>query len=119
MYLDAWENKPPGVAWLSALGLALSAGAQIGAWLMPAVVLSASLAIFFYSVSRLFGPITACTGTLVAATITTLRLYDTPSVNPDCYSAAFDLAACSLWLLVVHRGKARFRLLLALAAGLV
>ncbi len=27
LYVDAWENKPPGVAWINALGIAMSGGA--------------------------------------------------------------------------------------------
>lgn len=119
MYVDAWENKPPGVAWLGALAIAAAGGSQVGAWLLPGAVILAALGVFYYAAARVLGTFPARTGTVMAAIMTTLRIYDTPSIHPDCLSAAFDLAACSLWLLSMPRDQTESRLLPAFAAGVV
>jgi hypothetical protein len=56
---------------------------------------------------------------LLAAGITTLRLYDTPSINPDFYSGMFELAAGSIWLAALCTPLRSRRIVLALLAGLL
>jgi hypothetical protein len=50
--------------------------------------------------------------------MTTLRVYDAPSINPDFYSAMLDLGACAMWLLALQAPRRRTISLLALLAGL-
>lgn len=119
MYVDCWENKPPGLAWINALGIALSDGGQLGAWLLPGLTGLLSFAAFGAALKRALSPATARLALLLAATIATLRLYDAPSINPDFYSAMFELAAFSLWMLAFEAPTWPRRLLWALAAGLL
>ncbi|MGB2987776.1 MAG: glycosyltransferase family 39 protein [Phycisphaerae bacterium] len=119
MYVDCWENKPPGIAWINALGIALSGGRQIGAWVTPGVTLLLCLAISAYAMKRVLSATAAWGTLLIGAAITTLRLYDTPSINPDFYSSMFELAACSVWLLSLCAERMRRRIWLGLAAGLL
>ena len=119
MYVDCWENKPPGLAWINAFALALTGGGQLVAWLMPGFVGLLSLATLGAALKRTLSPATARLTLLLAATLATLRLYDAPSINPDFYSAMFELAAFSLWMLAFEASTSSRRVLWALAAGLL
>ncbi|MDO8628909.1 MAG: hypothetical protein Q7R41_00300, partial [Phycisphaerales bacterium] len=98
LYVDCWENKPPGVAWLNVLGLAMSGGDPVGPWLLPGVAAAATLALLWVAATGLFSVRTGRRIVLIAALVYALRIYDTPSINPDFYASAFELAAVSLWL---------------------
>ncbi|MEK6674739.1 MAG: glycosyltransferase family 39 protein, partial [Planctomycetota bacterium] len=74
LYVNCWENKPPGVAWISAIGMALTAGNQFGAWIMPGLWGSLCLSIFWVSVRRLYGLAVAGVATCIAAIVFSLRL---------------------------------------------
>jgi len=119
MYVDCWENKPPGIAWVNALGIAASRGGQLGAWLLPGLTMLMSLAVFGYALARTLSIIAACGTLLIAAVVWSLRLYDTPSVNPDFYSSMFELTACSLWLVSLDTTRGGRRFWLGIGAGLV
>ncbi len=119
MYVDCWENKPPGIAWINALGMALSRGGQIGAWLMPGIAGLVCITIFGFAVRRLLSTLAACGAVAVASVVLSMRLYDAPSINPDYYSSAFELAAGSLWLVSLGSTSGGRRLLWCLAAGVV
>jgi len=119
MYVDAWENKPPGIAWINALGFVLTGGKQIGAWLLPGAVALAAILTLWIGVAKSLSPTAGRRAALLAAILASIRLYDASSINPDFYAAMFELAACAIWLLAVTTatgwGGAGFSLL----AGLV
>jgi hypothetical protein len=94
--VDCWENKPPGIAWLSALGLVIQAEESLGAWLIPPMVAILNLAIFSWIVYRGWGVFAAMTGGLLAGIVTTMRMYDAPSINPDFYGSMFALGGSSM-----------------------
>ncbi|UCC29778.1 MAG: glycosyltransferase family 39 protein [Phycisphaerales bacterium] len=119
MYVDCWENKPPGIAWINALGIAASRGGQLGAWLLPGLTMVLSLAVFGYALTRTLSVIAACGTVLIAAVVWSLRLYDTPSINPDFYSSMFELTACSLWLVSLDTTRGGRRFWLGIGAGLL
>jgi len=118
LYIDCWENKPPGVAWINALGILLGGGRLIGPWLLPGVTSLACLALMTYAVARLLSLGAACWTLILASAVYTLRLYDTPSINPDFYSSMLELAACAMWLLSIDATTRKGRIVLALVAGL-
>src|SRR3990172_7052861 len=117
LYEDCWENKPPGIAWLNALGLVLSPGGQLGVWVLPAAIALICIIPLWYAVGRLLSPTAGRWTAVLASLLATLRLYDAPSINPDFYSAMFELAACSLWLSAVFASFAWRRLAFGLLAG--
>ncbi len=119
MYVDCWENKPPGIAWINALGIALSSGGQLGAWLLPGVTALLCLAGVGYAMARTISVTASCCSVALASVVYSLRLYDTPSINPDYYSSMFELAACSMWFLSLAAERRGPRFLWGLAAGLV
>jgi len=118
LYVDCWENKPPGIAWINALGLVLSPGGQLGVWVLPAAIALLCIIPLWYAVGRLLSPTAARRTAVLASILATLRLYDAPSINPDFYSAMFELGACALWLSAVFASSAGRRFAFGLLAGL-
>ncbi len=119
LYVDCWENKPPGIAWINALGVALGGGGEFVAWLLPGLSCLLSVAVLGLAVGQALSRTAACATVIVASVVFTLRMYDTVSINPDFYSAALELSACSLWVLAFNGSRKWRRLLLGLLAGLL
>ena len=119
LYVDCWENKPPGIAWINALGLVLSPGGQLGVWVLPGATALLCIIPLWYAVGRLLSPTAGRRTAVLAAVLFTMRLYDTPSINPDFYSAILELAACALWLPAVFASFAGRRFAFGLLAGLL
>lgn len=119
LYIDCWENKPPGIAWINALGLILSPGGQLGVWLLPAATSLLCIIPLWYVVGRLHSPTAARRTAVLAAVLATMRLYDAPSINPDFYSAMFEMVAGALWLAAVFEGFAGRRFVFGILAGLI
>lgn len=118
MYIDCWENKPPGIAWINALGMFVARGSRIGAWVLPGLAAVGGLAVFFVAANRLVGRTASTLTILVGATLMSLRFYDTPSVNPDIYCSQFALAGISLFLWAISTPAGRSRAAIALLAGM-
>ncbi len=119
LYLDCWENKPPGIAWINALALTVSFGGQLGCWLLPPITLAVCLALFYWATERLLSPVSAATTTLLAAVVYSARPYDTPSINPDFYSSVLELGAASLFLAAAYARGLGPSIWLSSFAGLV
>lgn len=96
MYADCWENKPPGIAWLNALGFVITRGQPVGPWILPGILEVAMLVGVWAALRRIVQERTARKAVLVTALVYSLRLYDTPSINPDFYASIFELAAIAL-----------------------
>ncbi len=119
LYVDCWENKPPGIAWINALGIALGGGDEFVAWLLPGLFCLLSVAVLGFAVARTLSRTAACATVIVASVVFTLRMYDAVSINPDFYSAVLELSACSLWVLAFDASRKGRRLLLGMLAGLL
>jgi hypothetical protein len=119
MYIDAWENKPPGIAWINALGFVLTGGKQIGAWLLPGVVALGGVLTLWISAAKALTPTAGRRAALLAAILASIRLYDASSINPDFYAATFELAACAIWLVAVTTATGWGGAGLSVLAGLV
>ncbi len=118
MYIDAWENKPPGIAWINTAGYFIT-GNQLGAWILPGVTALCCIIVMAWSMSGLLSPLAAWCTALLAAVVVSLRVYDTPSINPDFYSSMFELAAGSLWLLALYAQRAGGQRAFGILAGLL
>ncbi len=119
MYVDCWENKPPGLAWLNALAMVAFSGSQLGAWLLPGAVALAALAAFFAALRSLLGRYVAAWMLPLTALLISQRVYDAPSINPDFYGAMFSLMAVSLFLLGSSASTTRRGFFMALFSGLL
>ncbi len=124
MYMDCWENKPPGIAWINALGLVLTSGDPLGPWLLPMATAAAALAALWMAARRLLTIRSARRVVLIAALTMSLRVYDAPSINPDFYASVIELAAIAVWLFGFRRvggdvPKSRVATVSAMCAGLL
>lgn len=73
-YRDVWDHKPPGVYYLSALGLLLGGGAPLGVWLLEFAALALAAIAGYAALARAFGWTAAFAGS-VAWLVTTPRLF--------------------------------------------
>ncbi|RME36295.1 MAG: hypothetical protein D6788_11890, partial [Planctomycetota bacterium] len=119
MYVDAWENKPPGLAWLHAGLLTIDPRHGLLPWLFPGVVTLLGLLLFGWACARTLGGAAACGATALAAVVWTLRIYDTPTIHPDFYSASLEWMGISVFLLALCAERRWRRAAGALAAGLL
>jgi len=118
LYVDCWENKPPGVAWINALGLVAGGGNPLGAWAFPAVFGILCVVALWVAVSELLGPTPGRRAAVFAAALFSTRAYDAASINPDFYAGVLELAAAACWLTAIA-GPPRWRSLgTAVLAGL-
>ncbi|MCH8969641.1 MAG: hypothetical protein IIA66_11050 [Planctomycetes bacterium] len=115
MYIDCWENKPPGLAWINALALASSGGWEVAPWILPGVVAMAVVVVLWWASREILGLGPAISVTFLAAVLVTTRDYDTPSINPDFYCAMFVLLATSLLFVALFGSAQRPRLLSSLS----
>lgn len=118
LYVDCWENKPPGLFWLNALALFTGAGNTLPLWIMPGVVGLISVAIMAFAIRETVGTAAACATAMIASAIMTLREYDAASINPDYYAVAFAMPAAGLWLSAIDVRQARGVWWRGLLAGL-
>jgi len=118
MYIDCWENKPPGLAWINALGLWLGGGDLRGPWVLPGLTAAVGLAVYSLAASRLFGRTAAMWTVLIGGLLMSMRLYDTPSINPDTYGVQFALSGAAMMLVSVRLRRARCRAAVGFLAGL-
>ncbi len=96
MYVDCWENKPPGIAWLNAFAFVAARGHPVGPWIVPGVVELGVLMLMWASLRRILCDRATRKAVLLTAVVYTLRIYDTPSINPDFYSSIFELGAIAV-----------------------
>jgi len=119
LYLDCWENKPPGIAWINALAVGFAGGRQLGAWIAPGLTAVVALVVVARAVAGILGRVAALGMLFVAAVLMTMRVHDAPSINPDFYCAVFALVAIALFVAALGARPGARRALWALAAGLM
>ena len=67
LYEQLWDNKPPGIFWINAVGLWFSGGSLAGPITLCAAAVTAACAVFFAVTRRLYGlPAAAVTTATVA-----------------------------------------------------
>jgi 4-amino-4-deoxy-L-arabinose transferase-like glycosyltransferase len=101
-YLDIWDQKPPLIFYINALGLVLGGGSAEGVYWLKVALLLAGAAIGFRAMRRSFGVIPALFGTLVWMSYRPL-LTKEGNIAEE-YALPLQLAALAL---VVSAGKDR------------
>lgn len=101
-YVTAWENKPPMIFFINALGLLLGGGTRWGVWLLETAALAGAAALGAGLLRRSFGLLPAAFGTLgwlVAAQLLTKDNYT------EQYALPFQFLALTLFMLAERRGR--------------
>ncbi len=102
LYVDLWDNKPPGIFWIDAISLFISGGKFWGIALVTTSAVAGTVVLFFLTARRLFGLPTAAIGTVMASLYVNFYHYHVGANRPStfyvfceiavlyCYCRAFD-----------------------------
>jgi len=92
LYGELWDNKPPGIFWINALGLQLGGG--YGGVIALCVLASAvALGVFFLIARKWYGCTPAIIGTVLASLYLSHQMYRGGTNRPETFVVLFDLAA--------------------------
>lgn len=113
VYLDVWDNKPPGIYWINALGMLIAGGSYAGIVILCTLALLSSFAFFLVACASIYFR-TAAAFTTVLLSFYLMHGYYTGGTNrTETFLVAFELGAVALYF----RGWARDQSWKWLAAG--
>ena len=115
LYVDVWDNKPPGVFWMNALGFLLSGGSYVGPMVLCALALIASHVCFFGVAASLLSLRSAAIGTVLFSLFISHPSFEGGTNRTEIYLVACELGA--VWFYI--SGFACERWWKWLAAGLL
>jgi hypothetical protein len=95
LYKNIWDDKPPMIFLLNALGLWISAGSRWGVWILELVSIWAAVWIAFSVLKKPFGKLPAALGIATGLTILLLTLHG--GNYTEVYAIPFQFA-CLLFL---------------------
>ena len=99
VYLDVWDNKPPGIYWLNALGFMLSGGeSYYGVIALVAATLVLSHLLFFSVAASVFYPGAAALATVLASFYMTHAYYQGGTNRTETFLVFFELAAAAAYM---------------------
>lgn len=113
LYLDVWDNKPPGIYWINALGMLLGRDSYVGVVVLCALAIAVALAAFFVISASLYFRGAAALATVLASFYITHGFYEAGSNRAETFLIAFELVAVALYV----RGFVRDRWWIWLLAG--
>ena len=117
LYGDLWDNKPPGIFWINALGLQLGGG--YGGVIALCVSASAvALGVFFLIARNWYGRTPAIIGTVLASLYLSHQMYRGGTNRPETFVVLFDLAAVFWYQRGLRSPSARCWLLAGGMAGM-
>ena len=106
LYVDIWDNKPPGIYWLSALGCAVGGEGGAGVTAMTTLGVTIMLAATFALGAMLFSGSAATLLTVLAAVFLTHPYYEGGTNRTETFVVAFELLAVTCYVrgLKTHGG---------------
>ncbi|MBW7906034.1 MAG: glycosyltransferase family 39 protein [Phycisphaerae bacterium] len=114
VYVELWDNKPPGIYWINALGFLISGDSYNGVIALCALAIVVSLAAFFVIGASIYHRGAAAIATIVAAFFITHGYFQAGANRTETFLIAFELAAVALYF----RGFAKDRWWCWYVAGL-
>jgi 4-amino-4-deoxy-L-arabinose transferase-like glycosyltransferase len=105
VYLDVWDNKPPGIYWINAVGMLLGSDSYMGVIGLCVAALVASYACFFGICASLYYRGAAAFATILLSFYLTHGYYTGGTNRCETFLVACDLGAVLLYI----RGFARDR----------
>jgi hypothetical protein len=103
VYLDVWDNKPPGIYWMNALGMLLGGGSYFGVIAVCVGALVVAHAAFFSIGASLWNRGAAALSTVFLSFYLTHAYYTGGTNRTETFLVAFELAAVACYM----RGWAR------------
>ncbi len=91
LYVDLWDNKPPGIFWVDAIGLWFSNGTYPGIVVVCSLATIGSCVSFFVIARRWYGLNVAAVGTVMAALYINLYYYRVGSNRPSTFYVLCEL----------------------------
>lgn len=113
VYLDVWDNKPPGIYWINALAMFASGGSYAGVVAACSLALAISFVSFFIACASIYFRTAAALCTVLLSFYLMHGYYTGGTNRTETFLVAFELTAVALYM----RGWARDRLWCWLAAG--
>ncbi len=113
VYVDVWDNKPPGIYWTNALGFWLTGDHYAGVVVLCVLAVLAAHACFFAIAASVYFRGAAALATVLASFYMTHIYYQGGANRTETFLVAFELAA----VLCYVRGCARDRNWLWLLSG--
>jgi hypothetical protein len=114
VYLDVWDNKPPGIYWMNALGMLLGGGSYFGVMAMCVLALLTAHACFLAICGSLYYRGAAVMATVLLSFYLTHAFFTGGTNRTETFLVACELAAVLFYM----RGWARDRWWTWYAAGL-
>lgn len=114
VYLDVWDNKPPGIYWINAVGMLLAGGSYFGVIAMCVLALVVSHAAFFVTAASVYHRGAAALATILLSFYLTHAYYTGGTNRTETFLVACELTALAFYM----RGWARDRWWTWYAAGL-
>lgn len=93
LYSQLWDNKPPGIFWVNAIGLRAAGGSLIGPAVLCGAAVAGACAVFFTATRRLYGLSTACVATVMAALFLNQQFFHVGCNRPNTYFVLTELSA--------------------------
>lgn len=110
-YADAWDQKPPGIHYIGAAGLALAPGSLWGVWLLETLALAGAAILSYIVLKDLFGRIPALFGA-------SFWLLPLPLIYIDNMPESWGLLVNWIVLFLFIRDESKPRILHAALIGL-
>lgn len=116
VYRDVWDNKPPGIYWINALGFRIGADHYLGVVVLCGVALAVAHAAFFVAAASVYRRGAAAVTTLLLALYLMHAYFTGGSNRTETFLVAAELTGVALYLRGWARGGGWWRWLLAGAA---
>lgn len=118
LYIDIWDNKPPGIFWINALALAAGGGSYLAVVLFAAAAVVAAHVAFYLAASAAYSRGAAALATMLLAVYLTHGHYSGGSNRTETYVAALELAAIAIYTRAFARPTAAAWLAAGACCGL-
>ncbi|MFO0840189.1 MAG: glycosyltransferase family 39 protein [Phycisphaerae bacterium] len=104
-YLDIWDNKPPGVYWMNALGMILGDDSYAGVVALCVVALLLTHVFYFCVCASVYHRDVAALATILAGFFLSNAYYQAGTNRTETFLVAFELAAALLYVRAFPRDR--------------
>ncbi len=117
VYEDVWDNKPPGIYWMNALGFLIGGDSYGGVVFLCVLAVTVSLASFFVISLSVYFRGAAGIATILAAFYLTHGFFQGGTNRTETFLMAFELTAVALYVRGFVRDRGRTWFLAGVCCG--